>query len=93
MYTPKKPNIVFFFWDNLGWGEVGCYGGGILRGAPRPRIDSLATDGHRPYTPSGPGDYHPEEQIQIGAIIKHVTILSKVTDKLDVDFDAANPSS
>ena len=21
----KQPNIVFFFWDNLGWGELGCY--------------------------------------------------------------------
>jgi arylsulfatase A-like enzyme len=41
----KQPNIVFFFWDNLGWGEVGCYGGGVLRGAPTPRVDSLATDG------------------------------------------------
>ena len=30
----ERPNIVFFFWDNLGWGEVGCYGGGVLRGAP-----------------------------------------------------------
>jgi arylsulfatase A-like enzyme len=25
--SKKQPNIVFFFWDNLGWGEVGCYGG------------------------------------------------------------------
>jgi arylsulfatase len=40
-----KPNIVFVFMDNFGWGEVGAYGGGILRGAPTPRIDSLATDG------------------------------------------------
>ena len=32
----ERPNIVFFFWDNLGWGEVGCYGGGVLRGAPTP---------------------------------------------------------
>jgi arylsulfatase A-like enzyme len=39
----ERPNIVFFFWDNLGWGEVGCYGGGVLRGAPTPRIDGLAT--------------------------------------------------
>src|SRR5208283_1972292 len=43
--SDKKPNIVFFFWDNLGWGEVGCYGGGVLRGAPTPRIDGLAADG------------------------------------------------
>ncbi|SIN75162.1 sulfatase-like hydrolase/transferase [Agromyces cerinus] len=41
----KKPNIVFFFWDNFGWGELGCYGGGILRGAPTPRIDALAAEG------------------------------------------------
>ena len=34
MPAAKQPNIVFFFWDNLGWGEVGCYGGGELRGAP-----------------------------------------------------------
>jgi arylsulfatase len=40
-----KPNIVFFFWDNFGWGELGCYGGGVLRGAPTPRIDKLASEG------------------------------------------------
>jgi arylsulfatase A-like enzyme len=45
--SSAKPNIVFFFWDNLGWGEVGCYGGGILRGAPTPRIDDLAAEGLR----------------------------------------------
>ena len=33
--------------DNLGYGEVGCYGGGILRGAPTPRIDALAQQGVR----------------------------------------------
>ena len=44
---PRQPNIVVFFWDNLGWGEVGCYGGGVLRGAPTPRIDGLAADGLR----------------------------------------------
>src|ERR1700693_5598803 len=44
---PKKPNIVFIFMDNLGYGELGCYGGGILRGAPTPRIDKLASEGMR----------------------------------------------
>ena len=43
--TDKKPNIVVFLWDNLAWGEVGCYGGGVLRGAPTPRIDALAAEG------------------------------------------------
>lgn len=26
-----KPNIVLIFMDNFGWGELGCYGGSILR--------------------------------------------------------------
>jgi len=33
--------------DNLGYGEPGCYGGGIVRGAATPRIDKLATEGTR----------------------------------------------
>ena len=43
----KKPSIVFILMDNLGYGEVGCYGGGVLRGAPTPRIDKLASEGTR----------------------------------------------
>src|SRR5215468_5646363 len=42
-----KPNIVFILMDNLGYGEPGCYGGGIVRGAPTPRIDKLAAEGTR----------------------------------------------
>src|ERR1022692_1272375 len=47
MAADKKPNIVFIFMDNLGYGELGVYGGGILRGAPTPRIDELAAEGMR----------------------------------------------
>src|SRR5262247_4005669 len=43
----KKPNIVLMLTDNLGYGELGIYGGGILRGAPTPRIDKLASEGTR----------------------------------------------
>lgn len=42
-----RPNIVFILADNLGWGELGCYGGGVLRGAPTPHIDALAAEGLR----------------------------------------------
>jgi arylsulfatase len=41
----KRPNIVLVLADNLGWGELGCYGGGALRGAPTPRIDALSKEG------------------------------------------------
>jgi len=43
----KKPNIVFILMDNLGYGELGVYGGGVTRGAPTPRIDKLAAEGFR----------------------------------------------
>jgi arylsulfatase len=42
-----KTNIVFILTDNLGYGEIGSYGGGLTRGAATPRIDSLAKDGMR----------------------------------------------
>jgi len=42
---PDRPNIVYFHVDNLGYGELGCYGGGILRGAHTRRIDQFAREG------------------------------------------------
>ncbi len=45
MSLSRPKNIVLVLADNLGWGELGCYGGGALRGAPTPRIDKLAEQG------------------------------------------------
>src|SRR6516165_10056558 len=42
-----KPNVVFILADNVGYGDLGPYGGGELRGAPTPRIDQLAHEGLR----------------------------------------------
>jgi arylsulfatase A-like enzyme len=47
VFAADKPNIVFIFADNLGYGELGSYGGGITRGAPTPRLDALAREGTR----------------------------------------------
>lgn len=43
----EKPNIVVMMVDNLGWGELACYGGGILRGTETPQLDNLASEGMR----------------------------------------------
>ena len=43
----NKPNVVFILADNVGYGDLGPYGGGELRGAPTPRIDQLASEGLR----------------------------------------------
>jgi hypothetical protein len=40
-----KPNVVFILADNVGYGDLGPYGGGELRSAPTPRIDQLAHEG------------------------------------------------
>src|SRR5690242_4288844 len=44
---PLKPNVVFILADNVGYGDLGSYGGGELRGAPTPRLDQLAREGLR----------------------------------------------
>jgi arylsulfatase len=46
-FAQDKPNIVLVFMDNFGWGEPGFNGGGIIRGAPTPRLDALAAEGLR----------------------------------------------
>ena len=46
-HAQEKPNIVFIFMDNFGYGELGIYGGGITRGGATPRIDALAAEGIR----------------------------------------------
>ncbi|TSA31035.1 MAG: N-acetylgalactosamine-4-sulfatase [Opitutales bacterium] len=40
----KKPNILFIVADDLGYGELGCYGG---NGIPTPNIDRLIAKGAR----------------------------------------------
>ena len=43
--APGRPNIVLMVPDNLGYGEVGVYGG--VRGNFTPRLDKLASEGIR----------------------------------------------
>ncbi len=43
MASSTVPNVVFIVGDNVGWGDIGCYGGL----APTPRIDALAGQGMR----------------------------------------------
>ncbi|RIK74350.1 MAG: N-acetylgalactosamine-6-sulfatase, partial [Planctomycetota bacterium] len=41
---PRRPHIIFVLADDLGRGDLGCYGGAL---APTPNIDRLAADGIR----------------------------------------------
>lgn len=43
----QRPNVVFILADNVGYGDLGPYGGGELRGMPTPHIDQLAREGLR----------------------------------------------
>jgi arylsulfatase len=41
----KRPNVLVILFDDVGWGDFGCYGGGAAVGAPTPNIDKLARRG------------------------------------------------
>ena len=43
--TGKKPNILIYLMDNVGYGDVGINGGGLLAGVPTPNIDRLGQEG------------------------------------------------
>ncbi len=44
LQAQEKPNVVFILADDLGWGELGCYGQEKI---PTPNIDRLAKEGMR----------------------------------------------
>ena len=44
IHAKRPPNIVFMFADDLGWGDLGCYGHPYAR---TPAIDRLASEGSR----------------------------------------------
>jgi arylsulfatase len=41
----RGPNLLVLLMDDVGWGDFGCYGGGVAVGAPTPNIDKLARRG------------------------------------------------
>lgn len=41
----RGPNVLMILMDDVGWGDFGCYGGGVAVGAPTPHIDALARRG------------------------------------------------
>jgi arylsulfatase len=40
-----KPNIILIIGDDVGWGDLGVYGGGEGRGIPTPNLDRMAAEG------------------------------------------------
>ena len=40
----ERPNVVLMLADNLGFGDIGAYGGGEILGTPSPNLDSLALE-------------------------------------------------
>jgi len=43
--TGSKPNVILIVGDDVGWGDLGIYGGGEGRGIPTPNLDRMANEG------------------------------------------------
>ncbi|OJU16460.1 MAG: hypothetical protein BGN95_05615 [Sphingomonas sp. 66-10] len=43
----RPPNIVMILMDDVGWSDLGAFGGGIAVGSPTPNLDRLAASGLR----------------------------------------------
>jgi arylsulfatase A-like enzyme len=41
----KKPNILLIVGDDVGYGDLGAYGGGVGRGMPTPNFDKMSQEG------------------------------------------------
>jgi arylsulfatase A-like enzyme len=41
----RSPNVLVILMDDVGWGDFGCYGGGVALGAPTPNVDRIAREG------------------------------------------------
>ena len=41
----SKPNIILILGDDVGWGDLGVYGGGVGRGQDTPNLDRMAAEG------------------------------------------------
>lgn len=39
-----KPNIIVIFCDDLGWGDLGCFGNPVIR---TPNLDRMASEGQK----------------------------------------------
>ena len=44
MDDKQKPNVIYFYFDDLGYGELGCYGQTKIK---TPHIDKIASEGMR----------------------------------------------
>ncbi len=62
--TDRRPNVLVILFDDVGWGDFGCYGGGVAVGAADPQ--------HRPAGPPG----HAAHLVLLRAVVHAVAGLA-----------------
>ncbi len=86
--APPRPNIVLIFVDDMGYGDLGCYGNEKNR---TPNIDRLATEGQRwtSFYSSGSTCVPSRKGLMSG---RHPNLIPRSTNSLGDDRDALMPA-
>ncbi len=80
---PERPNIVIIMVDDMGWSDIGCYGGEI----PTPHIDSLAEGGIRFTQFYNTSRCCPTRASLLTGLYQHQTGIGHMTTEGRADFD------
>lgn len=74
--APKRPNLIVILVDDMGWSDIGCYGGEI----PTPNLDALARSGLRFTQFYNTGRCCPTRASLLTGLYPHQTGVGHMTD-------------
>jgi len=78
----SRPNIIVILADDLGWSDLGCYGGEI----PTPHLDALAAGGLRLGFPKGRKGPDTVSSIEAVGLFVHIIVIEDKRARSDGQY-------